>query len=336
MKKILPLLLVTLLAAQASKAQVPPNCNAAFSFTFFNPNEVKFVPAVAGDTNTVHVWNFGDNTANSNLISPVHVYQSPGTYAVVHTIIVYNNGAIVCSNSYAGVVNIQNTSCNLVANFAWIQDSTSLTVYFQNNSTPINLSDSVRWTFGDGTSASTYHATHTYTNAMTYQVCLRIWQRVNGVVNTSCFREYCQNIPVVSHSSCNLNLSFIPHLNNNTNNNFTFDNTSNGISQGDSIRWTYSDGTSGNSYDGNHVYTSPGTYTVCLRVIKRNSNGSLSSCVREACNTIIVNSPCNVTAEFTSQTDSTSTIAYFNNTSVGISPTDSVRWNFGDGTSAGT
>ena len=334
MRKLLSFILIYIVAFGSAEAQ-NPLCNAGFQFTFQNPTEVKFFPASADTVSTTHTWTFGDNTG-SNLPSPSHVYQAPGTYTVVHTVIVYSNGVVVCTNSFTAIVTIQNTNtCLLSAHFSWMQDSTSYAVYFQNNSTPTNLSDSVRWSFGDGTSAGTYHATHTYSYPGTYQACLRIWQRVNGIVNLNCFSEQCANIVVSAPSTCNLNLSFNYTGAGNALNSFIFNNTSFGISQGDSIRWTYGDGSSSNSYNGSHTYNAPGTYQVCLRVIKRDPSGALSSCVREYCRAIAVQSVCNLHAAFTAQTDSLTTNAIFTNTSSGASNTDSVRWNFGDGSSSG-
>jgi len=333
MKKFLAVFLISFWAIGLVHAQQPP-CNAGFQFTYLNPSEVKFFPTNGDTVSTTHTWTFGDNTG-SNLPSPSHVYQAPGTYTVVHTIVVYSNGVVVCTNSYTAVIQIQNTStCLLVAHFGWMQDTASYMVYFQNNSTPTNVSDSVRWSFGDGTSAGTYHTSHTYAYPGTYQACLRIWQRVNGVVNLNCFSERCENIIVNSPSNCNLNLSFNYTGASNALNSFNFNNTSFGISQGDSIRWTYGDGSSSNSYNGSHTYTSAGTYTVCLRVIKRDPSGALSNCVREYCRNITIQSVCTLHASFTTQTDSLTTNALFTNTSTGLSPNDSIRWNFGDGTSS--
>lgn len=330
MKKFFSLILVSLACYLSAEAQ-NPLCNAGFQFTFLNPNTIRFFPANTDTVSTTHNWTFGDNTGSA-LPSPSHTYQAPGTYTVVHTIIVRSNGLVVCTQSHSDVIVIQGTStCLLDAHFAWIQDSTSNAVYFQNNSTPTNMSDSVRWTFGDGSSSDSYHTSHTYSATGTYQVCLRMWQRVNGVVNINCFSERCENVQVSSHSTCNLVLSFNSNLASNTNNSFIFNNTSFGIAQGDSIRWTYGDGTSGNAFNGSHTYTAPGNYIVCLRVIKRDQSGALTGCVREYCRTVTVQSTCNLRAAFIATTDSLSTTATFTNTSAGLSANDSIRWNFGDG-----
>jgi PKD repeat protein len=79
-------------------------------------------------------------------------------------------------------------------------------------------------------------------------------------------------------------------------NTYHFENTSTPLSITDSIRWTFGDGTSSNQVSPNHTYTQFGTYNVCLRVQKRNINGTLSNCIREICHTVVVGNPntCNL------------------------------------------
>ncbi len=224
----------------------------------------------------------------------------------------------------------QTTSCELVAGFT-ITLSAPNTYHFQNTSTGLNSGDSIRWTFGDGTSSNLLNPVHTYSQPGTYNVCLRIQKRNSAGVLTNCVKEICHPV-IVETPSCNLIAAFsFTKISPNT---FHFQNTSTGLAANDSIKWTFGDGTSNNQLNPAHTYSQPGTYHVCLRIQKRNTAGTLSTCVREICHDVIVETPaCNLAAGFTFTRISPTTF-HFQNTSTGIAATDSIRWTFGDGTSS--
>lgn len=341
MKKIIAFVLLLVSFAAISTAQ-NTNCNAEFNVSYINGNTVQLNPVMVGSpANTEHFWYFGDGNS-STAVSPVHTYPNGSVFTAVHTIVLHNSaGVVVCMDSAFRVIQVQN-SCNLVANFYSYVDSMAAipnTYHFVNTSTPLHNSDSIRWTFGDGTSSSQVNPNHTYAQPGTYNVCLRIQKRdsIGNLLN--CVREICHTVYVPS--ACNLVAAFYSYHDTTVANLLTyhFENTSTPLSTTDSIRWTFGDGTSSNQVSPNHTYSQPGTYTVCLRIQKRNSNGILTTCVREVCHTIIVLGPaCNLVASFYSFRDTTVSSSlytyHFINTSVPLSNTDSIRWTFGDGTSS--
>jgi PKD repeat protein len=269
-------------------------------------------------------WTFGDGSVGYGL-NASHAYNAPGTYQVCLRVQQRVNGTLTsCIREYCSNVNV-GPNCNITANFNWMQDSTSNTIYFGNTSNPINSGDSTIWLFGDGTSAYTYNATHTYANTGTYQVCMRTYQRVNGVI-TGCYDDVCRTVTVVQR--CNLNIYFSYNLTPNG----AFNFTAYGAYNTDSIRWNFGDGSSANTLSTSHVYLVPGTYQVCLRVIRPNLLGS--SCVDEYCRTITVPGVCNLQAGFTHTATNNGYTYYFNNTSTGMQQGDTIRWTFGDGTSS--
>ncbi len=347
MKRFFTLLLLSITAFTFNaKAQTGTTCNAEFAVQYLSPNTVKFIPVITGGAPYVsHLWNFGDGSAPDNTISPTHTYAVPGSYPVVHTVVVQNpNGVPVCTQSFTRTVVI-NPVCNLQAGFSWTATATNpLRIEFHNTTSGALPADSVRWTFGDGTSVNgfmgdpaTANPVHIYTQPGTYTVCLRVKRIVNSTPNP-CVSETCQTIVVTS--PCNLQANFNWTVSTANPLAFEFHNTTGGVLPSDSVRWTFGDGTAVNGLQSDptvanplHTYTQPGTYTVCLRV-KRITAPGTTPCVSEICKTVVVTSPCNLQAYFVSHPDSLNPLkVYFSNMSVVSSPSDSVRWTFGDGTS---
>lgn len=346
MKRIFTLLLLIISAFSLKTQAQGTACNAEFAVQYLNANTVKFNPVMAVGAPTVaHHWNFGDGSPVDNTVSPTHSYANPGTYAVVHTVVLYNpNGVPQCTQSFTKNVIIA-PPCNLQANYTWTATATNpLRIEFHNTSAPVLPSDSVRWTFGDGTAVNgimgnptAANPVHIYAQPGTYTVCLRIKRIVNSTPNP-CVSEICKTIVVTS--PCNLQANFNWNVTPANPLRFEFHNTTTPVSPTDSVRWTFGDGTSVNGIQGDptvanpvHTYNQPGVYTVCLRV-KRNNTTGTTPCVSEICKTVVVTTGCNLQAYFISQPDSLHPLRIkFTNMSVPIHPSDSVRWTFGDGTS---
>lgn len=344
MKRIITFLLLALAAfSYNTKAQPNTSCNAEFSFQFVNNTTVKFTPVLIGDSfNTFHHWNFGDGSTSA-LPIPTHVYTNSGSYNVKHIIYKLNpNGVEVCRDTFNRQVLIQTVPCNLVAYFTWQADnSNSLKIYFTNLSVPLEPTDSVRWTFGDGSSSLDINPAHTYNTTGTYTVCLRV--KKNNTTGTSpCVKEICKTIVVTQ--PCNLIANFISQPDPAHPLRIKFTNLSNPAHATDSVRWTFGDGTSvsGLQSDPNvanptHIYTTDGAYTVCLRVKKNINSTGTTPCVKEICKVVTVLSPCNIQVNFSMHRDSLNPAkVHFNNLTVTTSANAIAKWSFGDGTFAGT
>ena len=341
MKKLSTLFLLILSFLSKPTTAQNITCNAEFNVTYINGNTVQFIPVMPGDPgNTQHYWIFGDGAVD-NLVSPQHTYLASGAYTAKHIIIRFSGGVVICRDSFYRVIQIQSpTSCNLVANFTTTPISPNA-FHFENTSVPLHSTDSIRWSFGDGTSSNDVSPNHTFLQPGTYNVCLRIQQREPNGTLTNCIREICHTVIVQNSTACNLVANFTSTFVVTAPASYTyyFQNTSTPFNLTDSVRWTFGDGTSSNQGNPVHTYTQPGTYTVCLRVQQREPNGTLTNCIREICHTLIVQNPttCNLVANFYSYRDTTvaNTLTYhFENTSVPLSNTDSIRWTFGDGTSS--
>jgi PKD repeat protein len=336
MKKIFTLLLLTFTVLSfKSTAQTNTTCNAAFDFAFLNSNTVKFTPTISIDSPFVHHnWIFGDGSPVTYSIAPTHTYSTPGTYTVKHYLSRYNpNGVFVCADSVIKLVTIQQP-CNLIANFIWSSLATNpLAIAFQNLSTTLSSTDSIRWTFGDGSSSLDVNPTHTYNIAGTYTVCLRVKKNSTAAGSIPCVSEICKTVTITQ--PCNLQAYFNWTTVASSPLAIVFQNLSNPLSPTDSIRWTFGDGTSSLDVNPMHTYANPGTYTVCLRVKKNNTGAGSIPCVSEFCKTVLVVQTCNLQAYFNWTTLSNNPLSVaFQNLSNPLSPTDSVRWTFGDGNSS--
>ena len=312
-------------------------CNLVVNFswtsTASNPLTVSFqnlsVPLAATDSIT---WVFGDSTPLSHDMNPVHTYAHAGTYNVCLIVKKFPfNTSSPCVRYICKTV-VVTAPCNIVPNFTWTAAATNpLTIAFNNTSTNTAVTDSIRWTFGDGTTSNQINPVHTYATAGTYTVCLRI-TRYTGASNTPCVREICKTVVVTA--PCNMVPNFTWTATAANPLRIEFQNTSTNTIASDSIRWTFGDGTTSSAINPVHTYAAPGTYTVCLRIMRFNA-GTTAPCVREICKTVVVQAPpCTLVVNFTSQPDSLHPLRIkFTNTSTPINATDSVRWTFGDGTS---
>ncbi len=289
-------------------------------------------------TANTYTWFFGDGTT-STVMNPAHVYTQPGTYnvclqAVQHTTV---PGAPLCTSNYCSQITITSPPpCALVANYSYHLDSL-ITVpnsyHFTNTTTGLATTDSIRWSFGDGTFSNQVNPNHIFTTPGTYNVCLRVIKRINGVL-TNCVSEKCYPIVVAPINTCNLQVYFSSFADSLQTNIVHFTNQSIGYTAGDSLTWSFGDGTFSTAVNPVHTYATAGTYVVCLTIKKNNTASGTAPCIRQYCKTIIVTVPCNLLVTYNYYKDSSVTPAvyHFNNTTATLSPTDSIRWSFGDGT----
>lgn len=341
MKRIFTLLLVLIAAFSFKTSAQIITCTADFTYTFSAVNTVNFFPLQVGDSlSTSHKWNFGDGSPFSVIPAPTHTYNTSGSFTVTHVIKKVNpNGVQLCADTVHKVIFIQ-SACNLTASFIKDPVVTGLNRHYIQTTVPIDATDSVKWTFGDGTTLaglqgnlSIQNPNHTFANAGVYNVCLRVKKNSNAGGTSPCVSEYCISDTVQNPTACNLQANFNWHPDSLNSLKIWFTNATIGLSSNDSIRWTFGDGTSSSDVNPYHIYQQPGNYTVCLRVQKRNANGGLTNCISEKCHVVTVQAVCNLVAYFTHQYDSLNNKkVYFQNQSQPSANTDSLFWNFGDGT----
>jgi PKD repeat protein len=312
-------------------------CTIKASFSFFRDsiqtNKVYFNNTTTPiDSSNSYRWSFGDGTFSIEK-NPIHLFPSSGLFTVCLTSIKNN-----CVDDTCRQVQIQVTNtCTIAPNFSSFADSLfSNKIYFTNLTSGLLPTDSVTWYFGDGGVANTVNAVHSYNQGGTYRVCLQVKRTTAGA--PACIREFCKNIIVTANSNCNLQVSFYQYRDTASGTallNYRFENTTTPFAIGDSAIWNFGDGTTliGTNGSPNHIYVNGGNYTVCLTIKRRLSPSSNSFCIVTYCKVISVEAPCTYLVNFAATRDSSASNTYlFTNTTTPINSTDSLFWNFGDGT----
>ncbi|PZF74011.1 PKD domain-containing protein [Taibaiella soli] len=152
---------------------VPPTANfSAAPLVACVKEPVQFFDS--SSTNTTNwEWDFGEG--NSSQQNPTHAYSIPGTYTVKLT--AYNNG---CPDSMVKTNYVHINFPKSKATFSYSCD-TALKVNFTNNSLGAT---GWLWDFGDGTTGSSFNASHTYPAIGNYTALLITWNDTTGCHDT--------------------------------------------------------------------------------------------------------------------------------------------------------
>lgn len=137
-------------------------------------------------SNLTYAWDFGDG-GTSTLQSPIHTYLSSGSYTVCLTISSGGNNTTVCHPVY--VASAAN-SCMALFNISHDSSSTNPNAY---TITDLSYGSNLTylWNFGDTTTSTLQHPTHSYLGAGPYQLCLTV---NNGA---GCVQTYCDSLYAV-------------------------------------------------------------------------------------------------------------------------------------------
>jgi len=252
--------------ANFSICVTPPACQASFISVPDSSNQllIYFTDQTIGNP-TSWLWDFGDSTS-STIQHPSHTYTQNGVYAVY--LLVY------CSNTvstYSDTIIVSGGSTGCQANFSSFPDSINpTTIHFQDLSigTPVSW----YWKFGDSTTSTQQHPSHTYFQSGSYNVTLMIAGpgcqssfSDSVYVNVSCSNSF-------TYSGSGFQFSFQGAVNSPNPTFFT---------------WNFGDNSpivSGQNV--NHYYNSPGNYQVCLSSVSTNPIGD--SCFAQSCQNIVV------------------------------------------------
>lgn len=276
-------------------------CQANFTYGQ-QGNTFSFIPAVTGGPVASYVWYFG-NGATSNSPSVTYTYPTAGTYQVCLTITTQSG----CTNTVCQTITVPPSNCLIT----YIPDSSQAnTFYFQAN--PSSVFNNVQWTFGDGTSGTGSFIQHTYPGPGTYTACAMEVMPSGSVICSSCV-----NVVIPFGVNCNYSASPIQGVN--LGMLFSAPSVPNVL-----YNWNFNDGTppvvsSSNSVS--HVFTTPGTYNVCLTL----SQAGNTICT--SCQFITVSGSGSCQASFSYTFNSPNTLVFSNTSSSGTN----YYWNFGDG-----
>jgi PKD repeat protein len=211
-------------------------------------------------------WDFDDPTSGVNNtstdINPVHIFSMPGTYNVRLVVTNFNT----CTDTMIKQVVINEKPR---VNFTFTPTCLNEVIHFTPDSNYMNLNSiaTYSWNFGDGFTASTANAVHTYDNAGTYPVTLTVVD-TNGCHNDTTITITVNELPLVN---------FIFSSNNCAGSEVQFTDLTT-LSYGFITEWVwdFGDGTSitvpmGGNQNVKHTYSLAGTFTVRLTVYASDS-----------------------------------------------------------------
>jgi PKD repeat protein len=232
-------------------------------------------------------WLFGDGTYSHDFLHATHTYAQGGVFSVCLDVRKTSSaGTPQCVRQYCQniIVDTAQTQCSLQAYFAYMADSINHSkIYFTNYSTSLANTDSIHWTFGDGSGSADINPAHTYNMPGTYTVCLRV-KKIQTAGAAPCVSEYCKTVIILPSTidSCNIHPGFTSHIDSANRRKLHFTNNTAAASSATNAVWSFGDGTAGTGWNADHVYTMPGWYLVCLTVTTSNN------CSRTHCDSIFV------------------------------------------------
>lgn len=197
---------------------------------------------ISDNNPTQWAWTFGDGGSSTDQ-NPSHTYAFPGNYLVCLTV------TSVCGTTQR--CELTEVGCNPPqASFAFSTDE--LSVNFQDESTE----DAVAWLwdFGDGNGSTESDPSHTYNAPGSYEACLT----VSSICGNTTF---CETLEV----SCAAPISNFDYQSNGLE--MIFENLS--TNGANSWLWDFGDGNTSTEEHPVYVYTTEGTYTICLTAISQ-------------------------------------------------------------------
>jgi PKD repeat protein len=298
MKKYFAIILLVIIFVKAANAQ----CSAYFSYSTSGQFTFGFINLSSVPQGVIYSWDFGDGQTSSQA-SPTHTYASFGTYTVCLTI---SSDSVNCSSTYCDTIKI---ICPAVAGIQYILGSD----YGYDFEYTSNSNDLVTWlwSFGDGGTSTARNPNHTFARTGIYDICLKVTD-----VATQCSADSCIELSV-----CVAQALFT--YSNSSRFDYTFKDRSNGEDASTTWTWYFGDGDSSKLQNPTHVYTTPGSYNVCLTIDVVDSG-----CTNSVCNVIQV--ACADSAAFSYQNIGGTTFQ-FTDLSTGEDSTVTYTWGFDDG-----
>jgi PKD repeat protein len=161
-------------------------CNAHFvTHRDSVANGVRF-NTFPGSGAATFAWDFGDGSTD-NTQNPSHVYADTGWYYVCLTVTDTVGGG--CTDTWCDSIHVFNPPPHCNAHFGVRGDTLANTLNF--NHGPSSPGATYAWDFGDGSTSTDPNATHTYSAAGDYYVCLTV---SNTNAGGTCTDTWCDSV----------------------------------------------------------------------------------------------------------------------------------------------
>lgn len=283
-----------------------------------SPRTVRFTnTSTASATMTYWKWYFGDGDSAVMVSNPVHNYSVDGNYDV--TLIVGDQFGCLDTITRTNYIRLSHPVAAFTKDLSLVCPGIPIGVTFTDTSVPDTTITNWSWNFGDGTTSTLQHPTHSYASPGVYPVRL-IVTNILGCSDTLLSSD---NITVLDPPAASFSVSdsadCVPHA-------VIFTETS---TAGDaaivSWIWDFGNGDSSIVQNPGYTYTAPGTYAVTLTTF--DANGCYTSVSR---NVIGHDLPvANFVAADT--VGCAPTTVLFTDLSMGPAAINSWFWDFGDG-----
>jgi PKD repeat protein len=309
-----------------------PDCNISASFTSdtIGGMSVSFSGTGSPNSESEYTWNFGDGTPITFGQHVYHTYTSAGSYSVCLNInqIDPNFPKDTCQAFSCQNINVGKPDCTISTNFTTSTQNRKSRNFSASGAT--NTTGVYYWNFGDGFHGEGQNVNHTFPDAGTYNVCLRLIQPQGDFMNDTCIAYFCDSTTIadtIAVPNCNISANFNAVTSGDQSLSFSgnsFPNTAGSYS------WDFGDGTGDWGQNVNHTFPSSGSYNVCVTFRRDQPNLSIDSCVVVYCQTINIVQPCNISTSFTTSASQSRRLKYFS-ASGATNTTGVYYWNFGDG-----
>lgn len=216
------------------------------------PLNVTFTDHSTGEGIVSYSWTFGDGSSSTGR-NPAHTYTEAGVYTVSLTV---STAEQTDTETKSGYITVSTPKPVTAFTASPTTGDYPLTVAFRDMSAGDAIG-SYSWDFGDGTRSVIQHPIHTYSTAGTYTVSLTVTNP--GGSDT----EIKENHITVSTPAPTANFSADP-ISGTAPLTVSFtDQSENAMSW----LWDFGDGSTATELNPDHTYTTPGTYTVVLKVV---------------------------------------------------------------------
>lgn len=245
--------------AIATITVIDSSANAAFQFirTFFGCDSVQITVWSNYTGEDSQTWDWGDGSPLATTDTASHVYSTAGTFTITHILV---DSKQICKPIDTSKIAISLTPLNISYTIPDTGGCLPFTAQFIGNSAL--LSTNFVWLFGDGSTATSDTAYHTYNTTGTFNVVL-LATDTNACVGTDTAYAH---ITVINDSAI---ANFTLNVLNACDSNLVVDliNTS---TNAVSYVWNFGDGTSSVNLNESHNYTIPGTYYITLTATDTN------------------------------------------------------------------
>jgi len=312
--KFLLIMLISFIFLQSAKAQ----CVASFTYTD-DGNGVITMQSTSDSIYNIW-WQVDSNYIGYGDITTITLPN--GTYEICMFI---EDSATSCYDNTCQTIVVNDSTQNCVASFTYTDDGNGTFSFTNTSGSGLNYFWDFDVLFGFPYAISSIeNPTYTYSTPGTYYVSLSIYDSIN-----SCYDSIAQQIVFQDSISCDIVAGFT--FVDNGNGDFSFINTS---TSGSNLQaqWNFGDGSSSNTYNANHTFTTNGTYVVVLAAIGADSTGVPNNCMDYYTATITITdagNPVTCNAAFVMYTDSSYNGVTVVNSSTGSNL--SYFWDFGDG-----